>query len=391
MRAPIVAAMMGLLGVLPPAAQAQLVVPSGQSLRQRPPAAQLCVGCHGARGEADLATGVPRIAAQSRYYLTKQLDDYAAGRRRHPAMEAMARILSRDDRAAYAAYYSQLEAPAPGRSAGGPPSERGRLLATIGDARRGVQACANCHGPDGVGQPPTSPYLAGLDASFISADLNAWKGGGRSNDDSGQMTAIAKALPPEDIAAVARYYASLPPPRPGPPDIVQSVLHRRAAPGRIPSATQSGEPSRRDRAGVEQGAPMTGGTQGAGGGAATDAPAAGRAPEQPSSVIYNVPVRDGDPARGRRLVASGAHGCAACHTIPGIRAARGVVGPPLGGLARRSFIAGGLPNNASALVAFLQDPPAFVPNTGMPNVGLRLEEARDIAAFLSTLERARAW
>ncbi|HEY9384037.1 MAG TPA: hypothetical protein VIP80_11050, partial [Gemmatimonadales bacterium] len=108
MRAPIVAAMMGLLGVLPPAAQAQLVVPSGQSLRQRPPAAQLCVGCHGARGEADLATGVPRIAAQSRYSLTKQLDDYAAGRRRHPAMEAMARILSRDDRAAYAAYYSQL-------------------------------------------------------------------------------------------------------------------------------------------------------------------------------------------------------------------------------------------------------------------------------------------
>ena len=39
----------------------------------------------------------------------------------------------------------------------------------------------------------------------------------------------------------------------------------------------------------------------------------------------------------------------------------------------------------------LDNPPAFVPNTGMPNVGLRLEEARDIAAFLSTLERARAW
>jgi len=114
------------------------------------------------------------------------------------------------------------------------------------------------------------------------------------------------------------------------------------------------------------------------------------APDLPSVSVI-VPVRDGDPARGRRLVASGAHGCAACHTIPGIRAARGVVGPPLGGLARRSFIAGGLPNNASALVAFLQDPPAFVPNTGMPNVGLRLEEARDIAAFLSTLERARAW
>ena len=94
--------------------------------------------------------------------------------------------------------------------------------------------------------------------------------------------------------------------------------------------------------------------------------------------------------RGRRLIASGAYGCAACHTIPGIRAARGVVGPPLEGLARRSLIAGSLPNNTSALVAFLQNPPALVPNTGMPNVGLTLDEARDIAAFLSTPERARA-
>jgi cytochrome c1 len=41
-------------------------------------------------------------------------------------------------------------------------------------------------------------------------------------------------------------------------------------------------------------------------------------------------------------------------------------------------------------VAFLQDPPALVPNTGMPNVGLTLEEARDIAAFLATLEATRA-
>jgi cytochrome c553 len=389
MRAPIAVAMVGLVSVLLPAAQAQLVVPSGQSQRQRPPAAQLCVGCHGARGEGNPAAGGPRIAAQSRYYIAKQLDDYAAGRRQDPAMEAMAKLLSPEDRAAHAAYYSQLEAPAPARAAE-PPSERGRLLATTGDARRGVQACANCHGPGGVGQPPASPYLAGLEASFISADLNAWKDGRRNNDDSQQMTAIARALPPDDIAAVARYYASLPPPGPGPLNIVQPMVRRRAAPGHIPSATQLTEDSRDDSAGVEQRAPMTGGTQGAGGGAATDAPAAGRAQEQGRSVIYNVPVRDGDPERGRRLIASGAHGCAACHTIPGVRTARGVVGPPLGGLPRRSLIAGRLPNNASALVAFLQNPPALVPNTGMPDVGLTLEEARDIAAFLATLEATRA-
>lgn len=101
-------------------------------------------------------------------------------------------------------------------------------------------------------------------------------------------------------------------------------------------------------------------------------------------------VRDGDPARGRVIIASGVHGCAACHSIPGIRAPRGVVGPPLGGMARRGFIAGQLPNTPDVLVAFLQNPPALVPATGMPDVRVSLEEARHIAAFLYTLEPSDA-
>jgi hypothetical protein len=39
------------------------------------------------------------------------------------------------------------------------------------------------------------------------------------------------------------------------------------------------------------------------------------------------------------------------------------------------------------MVAFLQDPPALVPATGMPNVGLDLDEARHIGAYLYTLEQ----
>jgi cytochrome c2 len=100
----------------------------------------------------------------------------------------------------------------------------------------------------------------------------------------------------------------------------------------------------------------------------------------------NKVVENGDPARGRALLASGVHGCTTCHTIPGIRGIRGVVGPPLTGLARRSFIAGQLPNVPGVLIAFLENPPALVPNTGMPKVGLTPEEARHIAAYLYTLE-----
>jgi hypothetical protein len=64
---------------------------------------------------------------------------------------------------------------------------------------------------------------------------------------------------------------------------------------------------------------------------------------------------------------------------------RGIVGPPLGGLARRPFIAGQLPNTPGALVAFLVNPPALVAGIGMPNVGLTIEDARDVAAYLYTL------
>ena len=105
-----------------------------------------------------------------------------------------------------------------------------------------------------------------------------------------------------------------------------------------------------------------------------------------STTYENRLVQGGDPARGLAILVTGSHGCQACHAIPGIGAPKGVVGPPLAGIAGRGFIAGQLPNTAQTMVSFLQDPPALVPRTGMPNVGLDLAQARDIAAYLYTLE-----
>jgi cytochrome c2 len=94
----------------------------------------------------------------------------------------------------------------------------------------------------------------------------------------------------------------------------------------------------------------------------------------------------GDAGRGRALVASGLHGCAACHSITGLKNARGIVGPRLDGFAGRSFIGGVVPNQPGQLVAFLQNPPAIAPGTAMPMLGLTDAEARDIAAYLYTLK-----
>ena len=104
----------------------------------------------------------------------------------------------------------------------------------------------------------------------------------------------------------------------------------------------------------------------------------------------NKRVADGDAAQGFALLATGVHGCQACHAIPGIRTPKGVVGPPLAGMARRGFIAGQLPNKPSVMITFLQDPSALLRATGMPNVGLSHEEARHIAAYLYTLEQPDA-
>jgi hypothetical protein len=54
-------------------------------------------------------------------------------------------------------------------------------------------------------------------------------------------------------------------------------------------------------------------------------------------------------------------------------------------MASRAFIAGQLPNTSAELVAFLENPPSLVAATGMPDVRLGLDDARDIAAYLYTL------
>ena len=75
--------------------------------------------------------------------------------------------------------------------------------------------------------------------------------------------------------------------------------------------------------------------------------------------------------------------------IPGVPAAEGRVGPPLTDLADRTFIAGRLRNEPSALVRWIREPRAVDPNTAMPNLGVTDRDARDIAAYLYTLGGSR--
>ncbi|WP_439599239.1 c-type cytochrome [Falsiroseomonas sp.] len=106
------------------------------------------------------------------------------------------------------------------------------------------------------------------------------------------------------------------------------------------------------------------------------------------AVPAELQVAGGDAARGRLAIA--AHGCGACHVIPGIEGAVAWVGPPLMEWARRSYVGGRLPNAPENLVAFLQNPQAVSPGSAMPALPLQQSEAVDIAAYLYTLGQAPA-
>jgi cytochrome c len=88
----------------------------------------------------------------------------------------------------------------------------------------------------------------------------------------------------------------------------------------------------------------------------------------------------GDASRAPPLLRR--YGCAGCHNIPGIPGADGLVGPPLGDLRQRVFIAGKLPNTADNLVKWIVAPTSIHPASAMPNTGVSESEARDIAAYL---------
>lgn len=93
---------------------------------------------------------------------------------------------------------------------------------------------------------------------------------------------------------------------------------------------------------------------------------------------------DGDPARGRLALTQ--YACRACHEIPGVTGSDVHVGPSLKGLAGKRIIARDLPNTPANLACWIRNPQAIDPATAMPALGVGEADARDIVAYLMTLD-----
>jgi cytochrome c553 len=172
-----------------------------------------CAACHGTQGQGTNSDYFPRLAGKPAGYLMNQLVAFRDGRRRYPPMNYLLEYISDSYLRQMAEYFAALRPPPmPQAVADASPAllTRGRTLVTEGDANHGVPPCSHCHGSALTGMEPAIPGLVGLHASYISAQLGAFRYGTRTAAEPDCMQVVAASLTENDVSAVAAYLASLP-------------------------------------------------------------------------------------------------------------------------------------------------------------------------------------
>lgn len=159
-----------------------------------------CAGCHGEIGISK-TPGMPSLVGLDPKYLVAAMTTYKNGQRKNDTMKAMLASVNDANINNVALYYglqkpARAQTPAPGDKDAG---------ATVG------AACTGCHGADGVSGNPTTPSLAGQDASYLVNALQAYKLGTRGDE---TMKGLAASLDDGAIKNVAAFYAGKEPKQP---------------------------------------------------------------------------------------------------------------------------------------------------------------------------------
>jgi cytochrome c553 len=160
-----------------------------------------CSICHGVKGLS--GTNAPNLAGQYPEVVVKQLADYKRGDRISSIMQALSQSLTQADVHDVAAYYAYLP-----RAVNAPLSadHASPALVRVGDPMRNIAPCASCHG--GIDHKLGAPWLEGMPAQYIEAQLKGFQSGQRRNDATSQMRNMARTLSSGEIVAIAAFYAS---------------------------------------------------------------------------------------------------------------------------------------------------------------------------------------
>lgn len=172
----------------------------------------VCVACHGADGNSAAAAN-PILAGQGADYLYKQLKNFKAvdgkpAARNNAIMGGMVAALSDEDMKNLAAWFSSQKLK-PSVAKDESKIALGQKIWRQGDFKKGIPACAGCHGPAGAGLPAQYPRLAGQYAEYTEAQLKAFRSGERNNDPEMMMRMVAAKMSDTEIQAVAEYAAGL--------------------------------------------------------------------------------------------------------------------------------------------------------------------------------------
>ncbi|MDX8399654.1 MAG: c-type cytochrome [Gallionellaceae bacterium] len=175
-----------------------------------------CNSCHGETAMGMDAMGSPRLSHLGYVYVVKQLTDFADDKRNPEGLGAVmngfAKALSAQERRDVSAYVNTIartNEPSDlaalkdeGQAVG--EAYKGKIIVQYGKAGK-VSACVSCHGFNGRGADPVYPKIGEQKYVYLVNQLNNWRDGSRTNDEMGQMQAIAKQLSDEDIINAAAY------------------------------------------------------------------------------------------------------------------------------------------------------------------------------------------
>ncbi len=170
-----------------------------------------CATCHGKEGRAGPDGYYPRIAGKPAGYLYNQLINLRDGRRHYALMAGLLDPLSDAYLMEMAQYFSKLDLPyarPPIATAAADVLQRGRILATQGDAAKKIPACTQCHGNALTGVAPNIPGLLGLPRDYLNAQLGGWQTGQRRAHAPDCMARITQRMSPQDMNAVATWLAT---------------------------------------------------------------------------------------------------------------------------------------------------------------------------------------
>jgi len=201
-----------------------------------------CTVCHGKEGRATSDGYYPRIAGKPAGYLYNQLANFRDGRRRNATMTYLVTNLPDAYLREIAAYFAAQHPPyPPPQAASATPEmlERGRQLATRGDAAKNIPACTACHGSALTGVAPAIPGLLGLPRDYLISQFGAWQISARQATAPDCMAEITRRLSADDVSAVIAYLAAQPVPA--------NAAPAASAAGKLPLDCGSATPQRSAR------------------------------------------------------------------------------------------------------------------------------------------------